>query len=63
MIMLSFNLKYSSKLIPVLLAGFHFMQKKYGDYDRKHYKKINDFFLMFNKQTSLIRIFKIFIKN
>ncbi|MDC3036037.1 glycosyltransferase family 2 protein [Candidatus Pelagibacter sp.] len=63
MIILSFNLKYSSRLTPTFLAGLHFYYGKYGDYDRRNYLKINKFFLMFNKKTSLIDIFKLCMKN
>ena len=63
MILLSFNLRYSSRLVPVFFAGAHFIQNKYGDYDRKYYKKINNFFVIFNKQTSLLKIFGKIVKN
>ena len=36
-----------------MYAGLHFFQKKYGEYDRKNYNLINNFFSRINKQTSL----------
>tara|TARA_Y100000992_G_scaffold293385_1_gene251951 strand:- start:11959 stop:13032 length:1074 start_codon:yes stop_codon:yes gene_type:complete len=63
MIILSFNSKYSSKLVPIFFAGIHFFQKKYGEYDRKNYKKINNFFNSFNKQTTLKDIFQEIVRN
>ncbi len=53
MIFFSFRKKYSSKIIQILYAGLHFFQKKYGEYDRKNYNLINNFFSRINKQTSL----------
>tara|TARA_B100000902_G_scaffold385012_1_gene425869 strand:- start:12564 stop:13640 length:1077 start_codon:yes stop_codon:yes gene_type:complete len=53
MILFSFRNKYSSRLIQIFYAGLHFVQKKYGDYDRKNYKRINRFFLKINKKTSI----------
>lgn len=61
-IFFSFNLKYSSRLVPIYLAGLHFFQKKYGKYDRNNYTKINLFFQNFNKKTSFVKIFKILAK-
>ncbi len=52
-IFFSFNLKYSSRLVPIYLAGLHFFQKKYGKHDRNNYTKINLFFKNFDKKTSL----------
>ncbi len=49
----SFRKKYSSKIIQIFYAGLHFFQKKYGEYDRKNYNLINNFFSRINKQTSL----------
>ncbi len=54
----SFKKRYSSRIIPVFLAGIHFMKRKYGDYDRKNYKKIDVYFSNYNKKTSLLKIFK-----
>ena len=53
MIFFSFRKKYSSKIIQIFYAGLHFFQKKYGEYDRKNYNLINNFFSRINKQTSL----------
>jgi GT2 family glycosyltransferase len=61
-IFFSFNSKYSSKLVPILFAGLHYLQKKYGNYDRKNYLKINNFFKNFDKKTSLLKLFKILSK-
>ena len=36
--------------------------KKYGNYDRKNYKKINNFFKIYNKKLSLIDVIKNFNK-
>ena len=58
-----FRNRYSSRLVPNFLAGLHFFQKKYGDYDRKNYKKIDRFFLDYDKQTSIFKIFKLLNKN
>ena len=44
--------------MPIFLAGIHFMKKKYGDYDRKNYKKIDIYFSNYNKKKSLLKIFK-----
>ena len=49
----SFRKKYSSKIIQIFYAGLHFIQKKYGEYDRKNYNLIDKFFSRINKQTSL----------
>ncbi len=57
MILLSFNLKYSSKVVPVLYAGLHYLGNKYGDYDRLNYKRVDAFFLKYSKKTSLKDIF------
>ncbi len=62
-VILCFRNRYSSRLVPNFLAGLHFFQKKYGDYDRKNYKKINRFFLDYDKQTSILKIFKLLNKN
>ena len=52
MFLLSFRKKYSSKIVQVYLAGLHFLQKKYGDSDRKKYKLVDIFFKNINKKTS-----------
>jgi len=53
MIFFSFRKKYSSRIIQIFYAGLHFVQKKYGYYDRKKYKLIDSFFSKINKQTSI----------
>jgi GT2 family glycosyltransferase len=53
MILLSFRKKYSSRIIQIFYAGLHFIQKKYGNYDRKKYQLIDKFFLGISKKTSL----------
>lgn len=63
MVLFSFKNRYSSRVVPNFLAGLHFFQKKYGDYDRKNYRKINKFFLDYDKQTSIFKIFKLLNKN
>ena len=57
MMFLSFNIRYSSKIIPILYAGLHYLGNKYGDYDRFNYKRVDAFFLKYNKKTSLLDIF------
>ncbi len=52
MAFLSFRKKYSSKIIQIFYAGLHFVQKKYGHYDRQKYKLIDKFFSKINKETS-----------
>jgi GT2 family glycosyltransferase len=61
-ILLCFKNRYSSRLVPVSLAGLHFLQKKYGNYDRKNYNKLDNFFIDYNKQTSILKIFKLLNK-
>ena len=58
MFILSFKLRYSARLVPIFYAGIHYLKKKYGNFDRLNYKKINTFFQKYNKKTSLISIFK-----
>jgi GT2 family glycosyltransferase len=53
MIFLSFRKKYSSKIIQIFYAGLHFVQKKYGSFDRKKYKSIDRVFSKINKRTSI----------
>jgi len=53
MILFSFRKKYSSRLVQIFYAGLHFTQKKYGHYDRKKYKLINEFFFRIDKNTSI----------
>ena len=55
-IILSYKKKYSSRLVPIYLAGIHFIKKKYGNYDRKNYKKIDSYFQRYNKKTSFYKI-------
>ena len=51
---LSFRTKYSSKIIQIFYAGLHFLQKKYGSFDRKNYRSIDNYFSKINKNTSII---------
>ena len=53
MFFLSFRKKYSSRIIQIFYAGLHFIQNKYGHYDRKKYKSIDKYFIKINKQTSV----------
>ena len=50
MMFLSFKIRYSSKLIPVLYAGLHYLGNKYGDYDRINYKRVDAFFSEYSKK-------------
>ena len=59
MILFSFRKKYSSRIIQTFYAGVHFVQKKYGYYDRQKYKLVDNFFVKINKQTSLKKILTI----
>ena len=59
MILFSFRKRYSSRIVQVFFAGLHFIQKKYGDYDRKRYQHLDKFFLRINKKTSLKDIISI----
>ena len=59
MLLFSFRKKYSSKIIQIFYAGLHFVQKKYGNYDRQKYKLVDSFFVKINKQTSLKTVFNI----
>jgi len=52
MILFSFKKKYSSKIVQICYAGLHFIQNKYGHYDRQKYKLIDKFFRKIDKQTS-----------
>ena len=61
MILLSFKKRYSSKIIQIFYAGLHFIQKKYGHYDRQKYSLIDRFFSKINKQTSFKIILSILI--
>ena len=58
MIFLSFQRKYSSKVIQVFYAGVHFIQKKYGKYDQKNIELIDKFFSGIDKQSSIISVIK-----
>lgn len=53
-----FSRKNSSKIVPIYIAGIHFLKKKYGDYDRKNYQNIDNFFKKYSKKTSIIDIIK-----
>ena len=53
MFFLSFRKKYSSRVIQIFYAGLHFVQKKYGYYDRKKYRLVDNFFSKINKKTSI----------
>ena len=44
MFFLSFRKKYSSRIIQIFYAGLHFVQKKYGSFDRKKYELVDNFF-------------------
>ena len=58
MLLLSYRKKYSSKILPIYLAGIHFLKKKYGDYDRENYQNIDSFFRKYNKRTSILDVLK-----
>ena len=60
MFFLSFRKKYSSRIIQIFYAGLHFIQKKYGYYDRKKYKLVDNFFCKINKKTSIKDIINYF---
>ena len=60
MLLFSFRRKYSSKIIQVFYAGLHFLQKKYGHYDRKNYKLLDKFFIKINKKTTFLDVINIF---
>ena len=60
MFFLSFRKKYSSRIIQIFYAGLHFVQKKYGYYDRKKYKLVDSFFSKINKKTSIKDIINYF---
>ncbi len=53
MIFLSFRKKYSSRIIQIFYAGLHFVQKKYGSFDRKKYELVDNFFSKINKKSSI----------
>ena len=54
MTLFSFRKKYSSKINQIFYAGLHFLQKKYGSFDRKNYKLVDNYFSKINKDTSII---------
>ncbi len=60
MFFLSFRKKYSSRIIQIFYAGLHFVQKKYGYYDRKKYRSVDNFFSKINKKTSIKDIINYF---
>ena len=57
-IILSFDKKNSSLILQRYYGLKHFYQKKYGDFDRKNYLKINYFFSSINKQTNFLNLIK-----
>jgi len=60
---LLFQKKHSSRIVQRFLGLKHFIEKKYGEYDRENYKKIDKLFLDINKETNIAKIFKIFLQN
>ena len=52
------NRYYSSRILIRYLAIKHFAQRKYGDFDRKNYAKIDEFFKNFSKNTTFMDILK-----
>ena len=58
-IFLIFEKKHSSKILQRYYGFKHFTEKKYGDYDRKNYQKINKFFKTINKKSSIFDIYKL----
>ena len=58
MLIFSFRLRCSARLIPIFYAGVHYLKNNYGDYDRQNYKKVDKFFKKYNKKTSVIKIIK-----
>lgn len=60
--LLSFKKEHSSRLIQRYYGLIHFLQKKYGKYDRVNYKKINNYFVNISKNTSLKEIVKLKVK-
>ncbi len=55
---LIFKTSHSSKILQRFYAIKHFMQKKYGTYDRVNYKKIDKCFSNINKKTNLSYLLK-----
>lgn len=58
MILMSYRRKNSSKVVPIFMAGIHFLKKYYGDYDRKYYQSIDYFFKKYDKRTTILDIIK-----
>ena len=58
-ILLIFNLKSSSKILQRYYGIKHFIQNKFGKFDRKNYKKIDEFFLKISKETNANDLIKI----
>lgn len=59
---LLFNNYYSSRFIPRYFAIIHFLQNKYGKYDRVNYSKINNFFSNISKKTNFFQVIKLISK-
>jgi GT2 family glycosyltransferase len=59
---LLFNKYYSSRFLQRYFAITHFFNKKYGNFDRENYLKINKYFLNINKQTNFFDIIKLINK-
>lgn len=53
-----FNRYYSSRILIRFLAIKHFIQSKYGEFDRKNYSQIDNYFKNFSKNTTLGDILK-----
>ena len=54
-----FNKKSSSKILQRYYGIKHFLQNKFGKYDRDNYKNVDKFFQMINKSTNVIDLIKI----
>lgn len=61
-LILIFKTDHSSKILQRFYAVKHFIQKKYGTYDRVNYKKIDKCFSNINKSTNLSILLKIINK-
>ena len=57
-----FNTKHSSKMIQRYFGLKHFLQGKFGEYDRKNYTLINNFFSKISKKTNCLEVISI-LKN
>ena len=53
-----FNRYYSSRIFIRFFAIKHFIQSRYGKYDRKNYTQIDNYFKNFSKNTTLGNILK-----